>query len=179
MIVCRRATKNDVALFREVRLKALQDSPDAFGSTYESAVQRDQQSWEDQLSSTASGVDRNTQFAFDDDHCIGIAALYREPSASSGDIIMMWIDPAYRGTSAASSLVNNLLNWARESGFADVSLDVTDSNARAIQFYKNQGFHDTGAKADIDRDRNLTGIRMTQKLGFQGGAGNPYPLRVG
>jgi len=167
MIACRRATKNDVTLFKEVRLKALKDSPDAFGSTYKSALQRDQRSWEDQLWSTTTGDDRNTQFAFEDDQCIGIAALYREPSASSGDIIMMWIDPRYRGSTAASSLslVDNLLSWAKGSGFAAVSLEVTDSNARAIKFYENQGFHDTGEKAEVDFNRNLNGLRMTQKLG--------------
>lgn len=165
MITCRRATKDDVALFREVRLKALKESPDAYGSTYESALQRDQRSWEEQLWSTTSGGDRNTQFAFADDQCIGIAALYREPSALSGDIIMMWVDPGHRGSGAASSLVHNLLRWAKDSGFTAVSLEVTDSNARAIKFYENQGFRDTGEKVEIGFNRNLTGIRMTQKPG--------------
>lgn len=146
-------------------MKALKDSPDAYGSTYESAVQRDRQSWQDQLWSTTAGVDRNTQFAFDDGECIGIAALYREPSAPSGDIIMMWVAPEYRGSSAASSLVSNLISWAKDSGFSAVSLNVTDTNGRAIKFYENQGFHDTGEKAEVDASRNLSGIRMTQKLG--------------
>lgn len=165
MIACRRATKDDVTLFKEVRLKALKDSPDAFGSTYESALQRDQRSWEEQLWSTTTGGNRNTQFAFEEDQCIGIAALYREPSAPSGDIIMMWVDPGHRGSSAASLLVHNLLSWSRESGFSAVSLDVTESNARAIKFYEKQGFHDTGEKVEIDFNRNLSGIRMIQKLG--------------
>ncbi len=151
-------------LFKEVRLKALKESPDAFGSTYESALQRDERSWQDQLWSTTTGDDRNTQFAFEGDQCIGIAALYREPSAPSGDIIMMWVDPRYRGSSAASSLVRVLLSWAKDSGFVAVSLEVTDSNARAIKFYENEGFHDTGEKVEVDSNRALSGIRMTQKL---------------
>lgn len=165
MLTCRRASKNDVALFKEVRLRALQDSPDAYCSTYQSALQRDQCSWQEQLWATTAGGERNTQFAFEDDQCIGIAALYREPSAPSGDIIMMWVDPGNRGSSAASMLVQNLLCWAKDSGFTDVYLDVTDSNARAIKFYQNQGFHDTGEKVEIDFNRNLSGIRMTQNLG--------------
>lgn len=164
MITCRRATRNDVSLFKEVRLKALKDCPDAYGSTYESAIKRDQLSWEEQLWSTLSGGDRNTQFAFEGDRCIGIAALYREPTAPSGDIIMMWVDPEYRGSGAAAELVGNLISWAKESGFTAVSLDVTDSNARAIQFYENQGFHDTGEKVEVDYARNLSGIRVTRSL---------------
>ena len=154
-----------MALFREVRLQALRESPDAFGSTYESAVQRDPQSWEEQLGSTTSGVDRNTQLAFAEEQCIGLAALYREPAAPSGDLIMMWVDPRYRGTRAASLLVAQLLAWAKESGFSSVSLDVTDSNTRAIRFYENQGFHETGEKVEIDAARDLSGVRMTQELG--------------
>ena len=165
MITCRRATKSDVALFREVRLKALQESPEAFGSTYESAVQRDQGSWEEQLWTTTDGGDRNTQFAFEDDQCVGLAALYREPDAHSGDVLMMWVDSKFRGTTAATSLVDNLLSWAKESGISTVSLVVTDTNARAIKFYENQGFHDTGEKVEVDSGRNLIGIRMTQELG--------------
>jgi len=164
MIACRRACKNDVALFREVRLKALRDSPEAFGSTYESALQRDQGSWEEQLWSTTTGGNRNTQFAFEEDQCVGIAALYREPGAASGDILMMWIDPGYRGSSAASLLVDELISWAKESGISAVFLDVTDSNSRAIRFYENQGFEDTGERVEVDFSRHLSGIRMTRKL---------------
>ncbi|MDF1657875.1 MAG: GNAT family N-acetyltransferase [Verrucomicrobiales bacterium] len=146
-------------------MKALKDSPDAFCSTYESALQRDLHSWEEQLWSTTAGGDRNTQFAFEGDFCIGVAALYREPVTSSGDIIMMWVDPQYRGSNAASSLVSNLLGWAKDSGFDEVFLEVTDSNARAIKFYENMGFYDTGERVEIDSERNLTGIRMAQTLG--------------
>ena len=164
MITCRRATKDDVKLFKDVRLMALKDSPEAYGSTYESAVRRDHESWKDQLWGTTAGADRNTLFAFDGDRCIGIAALYREPSALSGDLIMMWVAPEYRGSAAASALVQNLLCWAKDSGFSAVSLNVTDTNARAIRFYKNQGFHPTGEEVEVDSQRNLRGIRMTRKL---------------
>jgi len=165
MITCRRATNDDVALFKQVRLKALRESPDAYGSTYDAALMREQSSWEEQLFSTTSGAHRNTQLAFDGDDCIGIAALYREPLALSGDIIMMWVDPAHRGSRVASSLVANLICWARECGFDSIALNVTDTNSRAIRFYENQGFCATGETVDVDAKRGLRGIRMNQHLG--------------
>jgi ribosomal protein S18 acetylase RimI-like enzyme len=172
MITCRRATKEDVGLFREVRLQSLKDSPDAFGSTYESASARDRTSWEEQLFSTVSGDMRNTQFVFSGDECAGLAALYREADAPSGEMIMMWVAPRYRGSGAASTLVHALLRWADECGFRSVGLVVTDSNSRAIQFYENQGFIPTGDRVDVDENRSLRGIRMETKLREQGGAGN-------
>jgi GNAT superfamily N-acetyltransferase len=164
MITCRRAIREDVALFREIRLRALRESPDAYGSTYESALQRDQGSWEEQLWSTVSGLLRNTQFAFHGDECIGIAALYREPGSEWGDVIMMWVDPRHRGSDAATLLVGNLLEWARECGLRSVGLGVTDANARAIRFYEKMGFVATGETLDVDAERGLRGIRMERPL---------------
>jgi ribosomal protein S18 acetylase RimI-like enzyme len=172
MITCRRATRDDVKLFREVRLHALQDSPDAFGSTYESASARDQASWEEQLFSTVSGEVRNTQFVFSGDECVGLAALYREPDDPCGEIIMMWVAPQYRGSTAASTLVDALIRWADGCGLRSVALVVSDSNLRAIKFYENQGFVSTGAVVDVDKNRNLRGIRMETQL-REGGARQP------
>jgi len=160
MIESRRATEDDVALFKEIRLKALKDSPDAYGSTYEASIQRTESSWLEQLATTTSGDLRNTQFAFDGDNCIGIAALYREADAPAGAIIMMWVAPEYRGTAAASTLVQSLLDWAKKAGHDSVSLSVTDTNDRAIQFYKNCGFELTGESVDVDAKRNLRGVCM-------------------
>lgn len=100
------------------------------------------------------------QFAFDDITCIGIAALYREKDAHSGDIIQMWVAPNYRGSKAASCMMQALLVWAKAVGFTSVGLCVTDTNLRAIQFYKNCGFELTGETVDVDQKRNLRGVRM-------------------
>lgn len=161
MITVRRAELNDVERFQEIRLKALRESPDAFGSTYAATLKRDDASWRLQLESTTTGDLRNMQFAFDGDACIGIAALYREGNALSGDIIQMWVDPTYRGSQAAATLVRSLLEWAKTAGFHAVNLNVTDTNRRAIQFYRNCGFELTGEVVEIDLARNLQGVRMT------------------
>jgi len=172
MITCRRATRDDVELFREVRLQALQDSPDAFGSTHESASARDLASWEEQLFSTVSGDLRNTQFVFSGDECVGLAALYRERDVPSGELLMMWVAPHYRGSTAASTLVDALIRWADGCGLRSVALVVTDSNLRAIKFYDSQGFIPTGEMVDVDVNRNLRGIRMEIQLREQVGAGD-------
>ncbi|MGJ8655936.1 MAG: GNAT family N-acetyltransferase [Akkermansiaceae bacterium] len=166
MITVRRAASGDAELFRGIRLRALKDSPEAFGSTYEDAVERDFESWREQIESTVSGVGRNTQFAFDGDECIGIAALYREEGAEAGDVIMMWVSPEARGTGTAGLLVENLLSWASEVGMRDVLLNVALANKRAIRFYENCGFEDTGEVVDCDVSRGLKAIRMSKSVGL-------------
>jgi len=164
MITSRRATDEDVGLFKEIRLKSLCDSPDAYCSTFEGAIARDDASWREQLTSTTSGALRNTQFAFDSNTCVGIAALYRENDARSGELVMMWVEPDYRGSNAATLLVQSLLDWAKTVGIESVELGVTDGNSRAIQFYENCGFQPTGEAIDIDRERGLRGIKMNTMI---------------
>ena len=164
LISCRRATANDVELFKKIRLRALLDSPNAFGATYEDAVKRSDASWREQLLSTVQGSLRNTQLAFAADDCIGLAALYREPGADSGDLLMMWVDPGFRGSAAASLLVHGLLEWATVSGLSTVGLSVADTNARAIGFYRKHGFSGTGEETDLDPTRGLRCVRMVTRL---------------
>ncbi len=161
---CRRAAAGDVELFRTIRLRALRESPQAFGTTYEDAVKRDDSSWREQLLSTVEGSLRNTQFAFAGNDCIGLAALYREQGAESGDLLMMWVAPEFRGSPAASLLVNRLLEWATASGLSTITLGVTGTNARAIGFYRKLGFCVTGEEMDVDPSRGLRGIRMATRL---------------
>lgn len=164
MTTTRRATEADVSLFKEVRLRALKESPEAFGSTYQGAIVRDNESWREQLLSTISGPWRNMQFAFRGDDCVGIAALYRHEGAESGDIIQMWVAPEARGTEAATLLVSTLLGWAREAGFAEVCLNVTNTNKRGIHFYEKCGFVATRETVEVDLSRGLSGIRMKTDL---------------
>ncbi|GAA5509106.1 GNAT family N-acetyltransferase [Novipirellula caenicola] len=169
MISCRRATNADVDLFRSIRLRALQDCPDAFGSTYEAAIKRDHASWRDQLLSTSHGIDRNTQLAFAAEKCVGLAALYRDQDTASGEIVQMWVAPDHRGSPAASMLLGQLRIWAAEVGIHHLNLSVTNTNGRAIKFYENQGFLSTGECVSTDRNRELQGILMTLNLASRRG----------
>ena len=151
----------DLETFRAVRIKALTESPEAFGTTLERALQRDLESWRIQLESTVAGNQRNTQLAFAGLDCVGLAALYEKQNIPrEGEILMMWVAPRQRGTGIAKGLLENLLDWSRETEFNRVTLAVTESNQRAIQFYKTFGFSEFGGKVEIDTDRNLYGIEM-------------------
>jgi len=160
MISVRRITGEDISIFRDVRLRALKDSPDAFGATYESAMKRTEDSWREQVLQSANGSLRNTVFAFDGRHCIGIASLYREKDAKEGEILQMWVAPEFRGTGTASKLVSELLQWADAAGIQAVGLTVTTANNRARKFYEKCGFRTTGEEIDVDASRHLRGYRM-------------------
>jgi hypothetical protein len=75
MISVRRIQIGEGDLFKRIRLASLRESPSAFASTYESALNRSSESWSEQADSTAQGSDRSTFIAFSGDSPIGIAAL--------------------------------------------------------------------------------------------------------
>lgn len=118
----------------------MKDAPYAFSYTYESALQRSDESWEEQAESTTHGSDRATFIAFSEDMPIGITALYRlVGQATVGEVLQVWVDPEYRGTGVAWDLLNAVIEWAEENNFSRIKVGVTKINIRALKFYKKFG----------------------------------------
>jgi GNAT superfamily N-acetyltransferase len=141
LITIRRIRVGESELFRQVRLKSLQDAPYAFSATYESALARSPESWREQADRTAQGSDRATFIAFSDDRPVGIAALYRlEDQADKGEILQVWVDSEHRGTSVARDLMDVIFKWASENTFHKIIVGVTQVNIRALKFYTKYGF---------------------------------------
>jgi len=141
LITIRRIQVEEIELYKQIRLRSLQEAPYAFSSTYESALRRSAESWREQVARSAHGTDRATFMAFSDDVPIGIAALYRlEDQADVGEVLQVWVRPEYRGKNVARELMDTIFQWARENEFRRVIAGVTDGNARAKMFYANYGF---------------------------------------
>jgi len=125
----------DWMLLKQVRLAALQDSPTAFGVSYQAAAHYSDQQWQDRASSTG------TQFwlAFKDQQPVGMIG-----AAVSGtnryNLIGMWVAPEARGSGVAAKLVDAVKSCGRDKGHKCVYLDVAPQNARAAHFYLKQGF---------------------------------------
>ena len=141
MITIRRLQVGEDDLFKQLRLKALQDAPDAFPSTYEAALRRSAESWREQVESTAQGLDRATFIVFSDNVPIGMAALYREQDkVDVGELLQVWVSPEYRGTKVIWDLMDEIFKWGRENRFQRIIAGVTKGNDRAVKFYTNYGF---------------------------------------
>lgn len=153
MHIIRRLNIGEAAVYRSLRLEALKDSPEAFSTTYESALERDDNSWISQADSSAHGNDRATFIVFDD-RPIGLAALYRDSDIpSEGELLQMWIAPSHRGGGVAADLLDHLFRWAANHSFTSIRAEVTQGNLRALRFYKKYGFQPISSEA---RDLLLT-----------------------
>jgi ribosomal protein S18 acetylase RimI-like enzyme len=146
-MIVRRAAPGDEAVLREVRLQALRDAPDAFGSTLERELARTHEDWRRWMSPGAVFL------LYDDGQVRGlVAGAAREDDSSAIQLMAMWVDPALRGAGAADALVSALLAWAAGEGGREVRLRVVKDNARALGVYERHGFRRVGP--DIVRPRD-------------------------
>ena len=98
-----RAFENDEwELYKSTRLHALEDSPDAFGSTFARASAITDRQWQDRLAL----LDRSSNFpvaAFVDDVIVGMAWVERRESAAM--LFQMWVDANFRGLRVGSKIL--------------------------------------------------------------------------
>ena len=168
-VVVRRFTIEDLPLFRNVRLRALADAPDAFGSTLARETARTDDEWAERARRIVEeGV---LALAITDWQAIGMAGGYRVPDrADLADLWGMWVDPLYRGTDVAGRLVGEVAEWASEIKADAIELWVVETNKRAIRFYERFGFVDTGHRQPMPRDPTLIEQRMECPLKRSGSA---------
>jgi RimJ/RimL family protein N-acetyltransferase len=153
LITVRRIQIGETELYKQVRLASLRDAPYAFGTTYDSALQRSSEFWRKRADSTAHGTDAGTFIAFSNDVPIGMASLLRiDGQADAGELMQVWIAPEYRGTSAIWNLIDTIFGWADENNFRRIIAGVTKVNARALKFYIKYGFSVLAESSANDSD---------------------------
>ncbi|MFD2083967.1 GNAT family N-acetyltransferase [Brevibacillus brevis] len=127
----------------KIRLEGLQTDPDAFGSTYEEAMQVSMEEWRQRLSQGDSG-DSGYFGAFVEGHLAGIIGFFRHRGVKArhkASIVSMYVREAYRGTGVAQALMQAELAYLKERGDIDtVQLAVVTTNPAAIRLYEKMGF---------------------------------------
>jgi RimJ/RimL family protein N-acetyltransferase len=136
----RRLEPADAALYREIRLEALQKNPEAFGSTFE---REDAQP----LSWFEAAIGHADVFgAFLDGKLAGIAGFSaREGSkqAHKGVLWAMYVCDVARGCGLGKQLVGAVLAHAR-GRVEMVQLTVVSENEAACRLYRSMGFVEYG-----------------------------------
>ena len=133
-----------------MRLQALADSPDAFGTTHAEASARPEQWWRDWTLRSAEGDDQAMFLAWKDSKPVGIAGAFRE-----GDVvyvISMWTVPEERGQGVGRALLDAAVDFA---GKREVHLSVTETNVAARRFYERYGFVPTGLTEPLRSNSSL------------------------
>ena len=151
-------------MFKAARLRALQETPTAFGSTYAQEARLNDNDW---LARADHGNgDGSAAFlALDSGKPCGIIGCFLDREDSScAHLVSMWVSSSHRRRGVGRVLVRAVLEWARAKPARDMFLTVTSRNDSAILFYQAQGFSFTGRTEPYPNDADLFEYEMTRRL---------------
>lgn len=129
-------TRDDWQIWKDIRLEALQNSPENFGSAYEEELNgSDAEFQEGLIKSNIFGAFIESKLAA----CAGFYCLTSLKTKHRGVIWGMYTRPEFRKRGVASALIQTVITHAK-SRVSQLHLTCVTSNLGAIQFYKKQGF---------------------------------------
>jgi ribosomal protein S18 acetylase RimI-like enzyme len=145
----RRLTPDDAALYRDIRLEGLAESPNAFSSTMEDEEGRPLESFAARLTATY------VVGAFSGPELAGVAGFYVQAGpkhAHKGMLWGMYVRPEYRGAGIGRLLVEVIIEHARKH-VELVQLLVVSDNLAARRLYESFGFVEYGVERHATKYR--------------------------
>jgi ribosomal protein S18 acetylase RimI-like enzyme len=163
-VTVRVLAEDDWDTYRQMRLGALKESPQAFVSTYDEELGYDEDFWRLRMR-------RSTRLlAVRDGENVGVVSLGDaqpidddsdlQVSQRVAEIFGMWVDPNARGTGVAWRLVDAAAAEAREQERTHLMLWVVVDNGRAVAFYSSYGFRPSDSRRPVRTDETLTEMAM-------------------
>ena len=150
---------------RELRLRALRVSPEAFASRFEDFRERPPGFWSEWAARSAAAESEVTLVAVEEDRWLGMvgARLLTDPPGSAW-LERLWVDPAARSAGLGARLIEAVTEWARGRGAVRLELSVTDNNPSAAALYARCGFRATGRRRPLPADPSRIEIFLARAL---------------
>jgi ribosomal protein S18 acetylase RimI-like enzyme len=161
-IQVRRLTSVDAVLYRALRLEALLNHPEAFGSTHDAEDGKP-------IAWFAERLDLTAVFgAFRDSVLVGLAGFQVQDGpkvAHKGKLWGMYVRPDARKSHVGTKLVEAVLDHARQ--FVElIQLTVVSENKSARALYQSFGFSEYGLEKDALKqgERTFDEVLMVKRL---------------
>lgn len=145
------AREEDWPRFKALRLAALADTPDAFGSTLAGEQDQPEAWWRERI--LRPRVVHLVVRVDDRDAGLCVVAPTHEDATVAG-LYAMWVAPWARGRGAGDALMRGAIDVGRRGGFRRMVLDVADDNAPAVALYARHGFEPTGVTGTLPPPRH-------------------------
>ena len=160
-ISVRKFELDEVSTYRSLRLSALEESPDAFGSTLGAEQLRTTEEWASRLEGGCnSGLDLPLIGRVDTTPA-GLA--WGKVDRSDRTIVhlyQMWVAPEFRGRGIARLLLRTIVAWAASLEARSVHLGVASGKSSAMRLYASEGFVPFGQVEPLRSGSALLAQRM-------------------
>lgn len=135
IISFKKVSPDDWQKFREIRLKGLQTDPQAFGGTFESESQENEEYWKERFSNP-----ERCFYAAENGNIFVATAGSKKIAEDNWMIIAVYTLPEFRGKNISQELINRLVDEAKIKGATKVSLMVNPIQESAVKLYEKMGF---------------------------------------
>src|SRR5215475_8073548 len=116
MVSLHQITPSMASYYKEVRLRALLDTPSAFGSTYARESQFTDAEWLQRAANLFTPHSIGYLAHYLDQYCGLAAAFINEKTPSFAELVGMWVAPEQRRTGTGRLLIEAIESWARATG---------------------------------------------------------------
>lgn len=161
--------------YRDARLRALQESPEAFVASYEEEREYDEELWRSRMHRS------RRLLAEHEGAVVGVASVgaSRESEEGVGELFGLWVAPEQRGHGVARRLLEAAAAQARKDGRTHLVYWVGTDNGRAVAFASSFGFRPTDSRRPM-RIRGVDDVEdaeeMAMVLPLATGSGMPTSL---
>ncbi|MEO7086521.1 MAG: GNAT family N-acetyltransferase [Gemmatimonadaceae bacterium] len=146
-------------------MRALEDSPDAFGSTFARETTFSNQEWSTRLSNGVTSPLNFPSVAECDGRAVGLMWTRVEPEDRSlAMLYQVWVDPEYRRHGVGRALLDAAVSWARSAGVTTIALSVANGPRSALEFYKSAGFVVSGEPLPLRAGSDIVQRGMELRL---------------
>lgn len=152
-ITVRGLDESEWSVYRDVRLRALAESPGSFTATLAEEDDRDEQFWRDRMTRSHRLLAERGPVA---QGIVSLGPYEQEPSVA--EVFGLYVVPEARGTGVSWRLVEAAAALATQQGYLQLYYWVGTDNGRAVGFANNFGFRITDYRRP-SRSSNVNRVR--------------------
>ncbi|SRR5258706_3395754 len=132
---------NDWLQYKELRLKALKEEPQAFVSTYEENLKHPDEFWQKRLEEALIGQSQCLLFAKVKNNLVGMVGGFVGDGKDNAEVIAVFVIKEFRGQGISKILMNELIKTMKHNNvIRRLLVGVNPEQAAALNLYISLGF---------------------------------------
>ncbi len=160
----RRIRPEEGPLLRDLRLRSLVDSPEAFGQRLEEVAAQPAEEWQQAARAASEGDGRAWFVAGCAGEDVGLVLARRRRPATLL-VFSMWVARRSRRAGVGRRLIEAAESWAAGWGATETILWVLRGNTPGVAFYRRLGFDVMREGSDAESGARYDALAMRRPIG--------------